>query len=191
MDIEDIKDIRGPVNFPPSYFFLIVIGAIVLIVGLVFLAIYLIKKRRLIAEQTPYVEPRPAHDIAYEALKALQAKCLPDHGLIKEYYFQLSNIARHYLEDRFSFKAPEMTTEEFLYSLRDSNELTGSHKNLLKEFLSQSDMVKFAKYGPTASEIDESFAHALRLVDETKNVDDDKNTSLQRSETTYRLCEAP
>jgi len=42
----------------------------------------------------------------------------------------------------------------------------------LKDFLSQCDMVKFAKYGPTQLEMLDSFSSAERLVDQTKLVEE-------------------
>ena len=65
-------------------------------------------------------------------------------------------------------KAPEMTTEEFLFSLKNSGGLSITHKNLLKEFLNLCDAVKFAKYGPTEKEISQSFDIAKAFIDETK-----------------------
>ena len=44
-------------------------------------------------------------------------------------------------------------------------------KDLLKDFLEKSDMVKFAKYGPTADEILGAFAAAKKLVDDTKETE--------------------
>lgn len=112
----------------------------------------------------------PAHITAYEELEALRSKKLVSKGMIKQFYFELSSIARRYLEKRFSLRAPEMTTEEFLISLKDSKVLSYEQKGLLKEFLSHCDMVKFAKYGPTDKEIDSSFNSAKKLIDETKDI---------------------
>jgi len=111
---------------------------------------------------------KTAYDIAYEELDKLKKMDLPNHGRIKEYYVILSDITRHYLENRFNFRAPEMTTEEFLESVKKAPQLTVEHKKVLKEFLSQCDMVKFAKYGPTPIEILDSFKSAEALVDGTK-----------------------
>jgi hypothetical protein len=93
---------------------------------------------------------------------------LPGKGQVKEYYTRLSDIVRHYLENRFSYRAPEMTTEEFLSFVRGSSRLAGKHKELLADFLSKCDMVKFAKYGPTPIEILDSFKAAESLVEQTK-----------------------
>ncbi len=173
MDQVNIKDIKGPLSFQANYTLLVIILAIVIISILIFLIIYLIKKRA--ALKTRIVHLKKAHEIAYEALDLLTSRDLPGNGLIKDYYFEISDIARAYIENRFLLKAPEMTTEEFLYSLRDSDILTNQQKDIVKEFLTQCDLVKFAKYGPTKPEIEASFDTVKRLVDETRAEDEEKN----------------
>ncbi|MFC1709960.1 hypothetical protein ACFL2J_07900 [Candidatus Omnitrophota bacterium] len=166
---DDIKDIKPPVYFPRDYLILIIILAAVIAAGLFFWLRSLLNKRK--KERPKFTPPpKPADQLAYEALRALQVKNLPAAGKIKEYYIELSDIVRRYIENRFNIRAPEMTTEEFLFSLRDCVALTDVHKNLLKDFLEQCDMVKFARYGPTLEEIDNSFKAAWRFVDETKPV---------------------
>jgi len=170
MPVEGLRDIKGPVYFPVNYFFLILI-VVLLAVFLLALAIrWFLKKRK----KSPKVV-KSAHELAYEALEALRAGNLPAAGKVKEFYFELSDIARHYLENRFTLRAPEMTTEEFLHTLGESTKLADNHKILLKEFLNHCDLVKFAKYGPTAEEIDTSFKAARKLVDETKDAEGTKD----------------
>lgn len=113
------------------------------------------------------IPPRPPWEIAYESLKKLAEENLVSQGMIKEFYIRLSNIVRYYIENRFSVKAPDMTTEEFLFSLKGADWLSASQKEALKGFLNCCDMVKFAKYASHDQEIQESFALAKRLVDET------------------------
>ena len=57
---------------------------------------------------------------------------------------------RRYLEDRFELRAPELTTEEFLDVAGSANRLSHDHQSLLRDFLRQADLVKFA--GVRASE---------------------------------------
>jgi len=167
---EGLRDIKGPVSFPTNHFFLTCVLAIACLAALIFLIIFFLKKYLKRKAQSPAIPIEPADKIAYKALERLKAKDLPRFGKIKEYYIELSDIVRRYMENRFSFRAPEMTTEEFLYFLRESDSLSGAHKNSLKQFLNHCDLVKFAKYGPTGHEIDDSFNFATKLVDETKLV---------------------
>jgi len=178
MDQISIKDIKPPLSFQASYTLIIAILAIIIISLLVFLVIYILKKRAASRGSGRVTPTRKPHEIAYEALRLLKERNLSGAGLVKEYYFEISKIARTYIENRFSLKAPEMTTEEFLYSLKDSDILTGTQKNIVKEFLNQCDLVKFAKYGPSAEEIEASFNTAKKLVDETK-IEDEKRASVE------------
>jgi hypothetical protein len=114
--------------------------------------------------------PLPAHQIAYNELENLRALNLISEGRIKEYYYRLSNIVRHYIESRFKLMAPERTTEEFLAEMTVTDRLTGVHKELISNFLEHCDMVKFAAYGPDTREIENAFDSAIKLVDETKEV---------------------
>lgn len=164
---DDIRDIKPPVYFPTNYLLFIIIGIIVVLAAIVFLGLFL-KKTREKRCKKPLPPEKTAHQIARESLAALSSENLPEAGRIKEYYFRLSDIIRRYIEDRFMIKAPEMTTEEFLFSLGDATWFSAGHKDLLKEFLNLCDIVKFAKYGPTRKEIDASFSVADRFVEETQ-----------------------
>jgi len=126
--------------------------------------------RRLRARRRPpviSVPPRPAHEIAAEALRALRARRLPELGEFKEFYSALSGIVRRYLEDRFVVRAPEMTTEEFLEATARSAVLQPGQRQLLGDFLAESDLVKFARHVPTLADSDRVLGAAERFVDET------------------------
>jgi len=86
----------------------------------------------------------------------------------KPFVVAVSDALRAYLEERFSFRAPERTTEEFLHELRSTNLLDASQKERLSDFLQRCDLVKFAKYEPREMELRDLHASALRLVDETE-----------------------
>ena len=165
-----LRDIKGPVYFSSDYSLLIILAVLVILAILVFLTRYFLKKRTVSRKSRLSIPTRSAHEIAYEALKSLLSKKFPQQGKVKEYYFELSNIARHYIENRFRLKAPEMTTEEFLFSLKESDILSGTYKNLLKKFLNLCDIVKFAKYAPNEEAIEKSFKITKKFVDETKGV---------------------
>ena len=83
-------------------------------------------------------------------------------------FLHLSNTLRHYIENRFTLRAPELTTEEFLADLRDNDVLIQSHKDLLKEFLQHCDLVKFAEHLPAKGEIQQAFDACKRFILETQ-----------------------
>ena len=82
----------------------------------------------------------------------------------------VSGIVRTYLEQQFELRAPERTTEEFLYELQTAHLLDETQKGSLGRFLERCDMVKFAKYEPAESELRELHEAARRLVEETMPV---------------------
>jgi hypothetical protein len=120
----------------------------------------------------------PAHEIAFQQLDKLLADRLIEQGQIKEFYIRISDILRHYIENRFSLNAPERTTEEFLMELRQSNVLTDSHKRLLKEFLSQCDLVKFAKFLPESDETHKTVDVSKQFIEETKITEKEETAQL-------------
>lgn len=111
------------------------------------------------------------HETALEELEAIRSS-LAQSGDMKEFFVRISDCIRCYIERAFLVKAPEMTTEEFLNSLRASPALTIEQKDLLKDFLKACDLVKFAKYSPSAKESETVFAAAQRFVEETRGTKD-------------------
>lgn len=106
----------------------------------------------------------PPHERARKKLEAaLRIISEPERFTVS-----VSDTIRVYLEERFSFRAPERTTEEFLYELQNTEHLTLDQKQSLGEFLSRCDLVKFARYEPTEVELRELHAAANRLIDETE-----------------------
>jgi hypothetical protein len=112
---------------------------------------------------------KPAHEIAYERLKALVADDLIKAGKIKEFYERISDILRHYIEHRFELRAPERTTEEFLTELAVTDVLAESDKELLGEFLKHCDLVKFAKHEPGTEQIQKTFDSVKDFIEKTKS----------------------
>jgi len=159
-----LRDIKGPLEMSRRLDIFLVSGVLIFLAILAFALAFLYRKK----DTSAVACKRLAHEIAYEQLQALKQKDLIRQGKIKEYYSEISDIIRRYLENRFLLKAPEMTTEEFLLYVRDYSQLISGHKTLLKEFLSACDLVKFAKYTPSVQEIEAIFVSAERFIDQTK-----------------------
>jgi len=118
-----------------------------------------------------------AHEIAYKDLEELKNKDYISRGEFETYFTELSDIVRHYLENRFNIRAPEMTTEEFLNALRHGKMFSREHKDFLKDFLSHCDLVKFARYDSDVGEAQKSFSAARSLIDQTKEEPHDEQIS--------------
>jgi len=94
-------------------------------------------------------KPQPQTELtpyqwAVRELERIEALGLPTEGGIEPYHTRLSGVLRHYLERRFSLRAPEQTTQEFLEGLRRSSALPPEQQELLREFLGRCDLAKFA-----------------------------------------------
>ena len=66
-------------------------------------------------------------------------------GRIRDHFFELSEIFRRYLENRYLFPAQEWTTEEISYHFKNFSDLSDNQKLKAISILSESDKIKFAK----------------------------------------------
>jgi len=156
----DIRDIKPPFEISSGLAWvwwllgLLAVGAV-----LFFLWRWWQKRRSEIA----FVPPIPAHVRARQKLdEALALIAQP-----KPFVVAVSDTTRTYLEERFDFRAPERTTEEFLRELSGTDLLAREQKDSLGNFLASCDLVKFAKYEPGENELRGLHSSALRLVEET------------------------
>lgn len=164
---QDIKDVKPPLSVLITFadvlpYLLVVIG----VVGIVWIARYIIRKHKRGEPLIPEEPPRPAHEVALEALKSLESEKLWQRGKIKDYHSQLTNIIRTYIERRFKILAMESTSNEILSALVNGIILK-EMKESLKEILIRADLVKFAKFLPLAEENDTSLALAYKFVEST------------------------
>lgn len=163
---QDIRDVKPPVDLPSSFTAMLFILLIIFSAGLGYFFYRRYQRRKIsmvsnAPAQTPW-------ERAHARLDALLKSDLIARGQWEEYYLTLSDIIRRYFEERFDIRAPEMTSEEFLMSLRNFGGLPVESKILLEEFLVVCDMVKFAKHAPDAAAGEKNAALARRLIDETK-----------------------
>ncbi len=125
----------------------------------------------------------PAHIYALERLQELKQKQLYQKGLYAEFYSELSEILRQYLELRFLIGALELTTSE-LESLLMYQELI-DHDNKLKLFtvLRDADLVKFAKYVPSVAICRRDLDYAFDFVRSTKPSEPEQQDQEKSQET--------
>jgi len=157
---EDIRGIRPPVNVPGEWAWLGWTLAALAALALLVQALRKLVPRLLHAPPLPVVPP-------HVRARAKLADALALLGDPRLFCIAVSEVTRVYLEERFDFRAPERTTEEFLAELRATDRLTDGQKLSLGDFLSRCDLVKFARYEPARPELEDLHAAALRLVDET------------------------
>jgi hypothetical protein len=157
----DIRDIKPPINISDASTWVWWTLVLLALAVAAFLLWRWWKNRKLNIVLPP---PIPAH---------IRAKQKLEHALAlitqpKPFVIAVSDTARTYLEERFTFHAPERTTEEFLRELASTNLLLPEQKESLGGFLASCDLVKFAKYEPGENELRELHGSAVRLVEETE-----------------------
>ncbi|MSP72596.1 MAG: hypothetical protein EXR76_10530 [Myxococcales bacterium] len=174
-EAEPFFEAHGPVVFIKTNWALLITCIVVLAtavgIGLGWLIKRFLDARRRAA--LPWVDSRPAHVIALEALEQLAAERLPDQGRVKEFYFRLSEIVRLYLERRFDFAAREMTSDEIRahFSPREPTgpKLCSPQAHLaIEDFLSETDLVKFADFAPMDSAADTAMRASRGIIELTR-----------------------
>ena len=158
--MEDIHDIKGLVPLPYNLWWLWVLLLIAVAAAVV---IWLWKRRRP-ASPVAAIPPPTPYEVAIRALQRLREENPP----VEEFYTRLSDIVRQYLEGQLGLRAPERTTEEFLYEASRDHALSAEHKELLGAFLQESDLVKFARFRPGADDRQRAFGAAKKFVHDTQ-----------------------
>lgn len=173
-----INPMVGPVSIPAHwydvipewwYWALIAIGVIAIAVAL----LYLYKKNG------PTLLPRkkviPPYNLAMSRLQDLKKRKLAESGQEKEYYTQLTDILRQYLEGRFHIYAREMTTSQIIEAMK-ANAETDAFTEAMLPMLETADFVKFAKQTPLPDENIRAFSTVHNFVEATKPAEEEQPT---------------
>ena len=156
---------HGVINMPFKWSWRFV-GITLLIWILAFAALILIIRYsdpRLITRRVVIHPPVPAHVTAIKEIEHIKSAPKDDS---KQYYMQLTDTLRDYIERRFGFSAKEMTTSEIIDELCTID--NAETLDELKSVLLTADLVKFAQYTTSMSEQDRNLIQALQFVDTTK-----------------------
>jgi hypothetical protein len=167
----DLLDIKAPVPPPAAPWPLgwIAAGA------LIGLSIGTILFRALNRRRAPVERKALAHEAALSQLAALRTGKLLADSRLEEFYVELSSIVRSYLEARFAVRAPEMTTEEFLQAAHGGSALTGEQRGSLQVFLTEADLVKFARAHPDTLDAERAWTAAEHFVKATAERPSEEN----------------
>ncbi|MFC1554255.1 hypothetical protein ACFL7D_06455 [candidate division KSB1 bacterium] len=165
----DIKDIKDQVNIitSNSLFWIIVITVSALLAGILGYWYYKKKKRGESIFEWKKEPELPAHIDALNALNKLKQSDLLSDGKIKEYYIELSEILRYYLQRRYFKMFLEMTTTETKETLSEID-ITDEARLKTEKTLEECDLVKFAKFVPGEEVHSELLDAAFEIVESTK-----------------------
>lgn len=113
---------------------------------------------------------KPAHEIALNEIDRIKNDSeWRVSGNSKDYYTALTDALRVYMNERFGFKATEMTTDEIVAKLLQIKDKESIKE--LREILETADLVKFAKFNPPMNENDRNLLNAVEFINDTKITD--------------------
>jgi hypothetical protein len=160
-DIRGLKGQRILTSWWTPVLWLILLGLLIMLV------LFLLRKRRQRVDSVSLEPLRPAHEVALMELEALQSKGLIEQGKIKEFYIELSNILRRYMDRRYTIESLDRTTEELISEMR-SKRVEPDVIRMIRNVLVECDLVKFAKLRPQVSEIDLVHKTAVQFIERTR-----------------------
>lgn len=167
-----IKSIKSePYTFDDFKIYIYIILAILAIIA--FWIYWFVIRKRKIEEEVPTYRILPPYEEAIYRLNELDEKLLWQNNKVKEYYSELTQIVRGYIERELKVPALENTTDEVLEMLRDfkkAETIATSQETLdkLKDLLREADLVKFAKSKPLAPEIEDDRKDAEHIIGNLK-----------------------
>ena len=165
-------DIKYPYDAPVTLKEVIpyILGSI-LILAILFFIFYAIKRRK--NNQPIFVLPKkpkePAHIIALRELDRIKKEKIWQQGKIKQYYSEVTEALRKYIEDRFEIPAMEQTSDETIESFRKQKGLLKDKTFAnLSQILKLADLVKFAKYQTSPDDDNMTLVNAYFFINDTK-----------------------
>jgi hypothetical protein len=157
---DQLEDIRPPFFYLHSWLWLWIMLGVVAAVALLVLLWFWLRPHHVLS-------PKSAYELALEKLEKARALLREDNPM--PYAVLVSETIRSYLGQRFQAPSTRRTTEEFLRQMEaDRTTPLAEHRDLLRDFLQSCDLVKFARYQPTLTELKRVQQRATTFVMATK-----------------------
>jgi len=161
-----IHDIKGQVTYPVTFKEVLPYCAGAILLGaLVFLAVWLLRKRRARLQELSHKDP--PHIIALRELDKFRSDKYWAPEKQKAFYSGVTDALKNYIDARFGVDAPEMTTAELFAAIKSEKTLTPELYADLKDLFERADFVKFAKHVASDSENASALPVAVRFVTST------------------------
>ena len=106
------------------------------------------------------------HQKAMKEIEAIKADKMVTSENQKEYYTKLTDTLRKYIEERYGFRAMEMTSSEIIDRLTETQDSQALDE--LRLLFNTADLVKFAKYSTLINENDMNLVNAIEFINKTK-----------------------
>lgn len=150
-----------------------VIASLVLILllsGLAAYLVYILRTGKPLIRIVRRKRKEPAHKVALTAIERIKTERTWAQEDSKEYYTQLTDTMRTYIQERYGFSAMEMTSGEIIERLTQENDEEALAE--LRELFQTADLVKFAKWTTLINENDANLMTALEYINQTKQEED-------------------
>ncbi len=148
----DILDIKPIIQVSLLWFWILLL-LVLIALGL---GIYFYFKNRLKPREKPKPQPLLSpREVALRDLEELDHSGILERGQYRKYYFRLSEIVRVFLQDEIRLPAVDATTEEIRPYLSQSFFLSSEEINGMTQILVDMDLVKFARFVPSAQQVRE------------------------------------
>ena len=155
-------------------------GVLVLVIIVLLLMRFVFNKKVKILPETPEVV-LPAHVVALQKLEQIKTEKIWQQGQIKQFYTEVTDVIREYLEGGYDINAMELTTDEIVALVKKNKELD-EIRLVLKEMLELSDLVKFAKFVPLENENERMVLNAFLIVEKTTKEEAEETNEKQETE---------
>ncbi len=173
----EIKSIKNqPIIFDDYKNYLWIGLAILALILALIWQFFIRKKKEIVLENLI-----PPYDLAMQRLSQLDKKFLWQTGKVKQYYIELTDIVRTYIERELNIPALESTTDKLMETIKDFNkiktlDIPKETVNNLQKLLREADLVKFAKYKPIESDIEGHRKDTENIIKDLqpKNVEEDE-----------------
>ncbi|MCL2098294.1 MAG: hypothetical protein FWH23_05995 [Bacteroidales bacterium] len=172
-------DIKPPIQYPITFreilpYVLNGLLILVIIALLIYMYIRWKQNKPLFFASRPKIPP---YAVALRELDKIKAEKLWQNNKVKLYYTKVTDVLRKYLEGQFQVQAMEQTSEEILQSLRELPAVSDELYHKVREMLSLSDLVKFAKYQPDPHENETALIVVSDFVQQTKPMEEESAES--------------
>lgn len=146
--------------------------AIILLVILIVLAVWWLRQGNPVIPLMRRKPKLPPHQVAMQEIQQIKEDKSWATEDSKDYYTKLTDTLRTYIQDRYGFRAMDMTTTEIIDKLTEDNNTEALAE--LTELFQTADLVKFAKHTTAINENDAHLLTAIQYIESTKQEVDPK-----------------
>lgn len=139
---------------------------LVLLLFIIFAMLVWLKQGNPIIRIIRHKAKLPPHQVAMNEIQRIKEEKTWAMEDSKEYYVQLTDTLRNYIQERYGFRAMDMTSTEIIERLTQENDEYALEE--LRQLFNTADLVKFAKYTTMINENDANLVTAVNYINQTK-----------------------